>query len=364
MRTQTTSEPWLQHVPAGIAVLDHEGTIIDVNPTWNAFAERNGAAIPRHGLGLNYVQVCIASGHHEIARSLREVLGATRSEMTLDYVCDSPVARRWYRMHAAPRQPEGALVFHWDITPQIDFEARLEDLARHEAVGRVAMGAAHGIEEVVQKIAHEVRCLLADATLTHREALERIEALTLEGRGLAQRFLTLSAQSEVAPQTFEVGAFLEERLPTLQQVAGKTVRVTKKAADRPYFIHMDPIQLEQVLLHLVTNARDAMPHGGEVCLRVEAEGAKASPMAVAIHVEDQGSGISPENLMRIFEPFFTTKTDGRATGLGLSSVHRILCAASGSISAESSQGKGSTFSVRLPLLQGGPTKGPSTARKA
>jgi CheY-like chemotaxis protein len=152
----------------------------------------------------------------------------------------------------------------------------------------------------------------------------------------------------------------------LRRVIGEDIRLTVDTGDRPVYLRADPTQLEQVIMNLVVNARDAMPKGGNLNIEIsrahfDAEYCKHAPDTrpgkyASIAVTDTGSGMSADVLTRIFEPFFTTKENGKGTGLGLATVYGIVKQSGGNVTVYSEVGHGTTFRVYLPLSEEAPAK--------
>ncbi|HET8715419.1 MAG TPA: ATP-binding protein, partial [Holophagaceae bacterium] len=211
-------------------------------------------------------------------------------------------------------------------------------------------------------LAHDFRNLLtvilgsSELLLLKREAgqdlepadLEAIRGAALRGRQLAQQLMSLGRQSDQAqPVDFDLSAQVKAFLPLLERMVPASVRILAEV-EAPLSVRADPRQVEQVLVNLVANARDALPKGGRIRIRTSRIETDAGPWA-RLQVEDDGSGMEPAVLERIFEPFFTTKAPGQGTGLGLASVKGIVEAWGGRLRTTSAPGEGSTFMVDLRL---------------
>jgi signal transduction histidine kinase len=233
-----------------------------------------------------------------------------------------------------------------------------------EALGRMAGGIAHDFQNVLMVLGAELDGLGNDlaggAALTtdRRDAIDLMRQALRQASGLTRRLLDFSRRREGAPQLLAVDAALARAEPLLRQAAGSTVVLALAMAPTPWPIRIDPVQFEQVLMNLVVNARDAMPHGGRLRLGVagvQGDDAQAAADGVGpgdwtlLQVVDDGVGMSKEVQERIFDPFFTTKPVGQGTGLGLSVTYGIVNAHSGRIDVSSTLGVGTTFRVTLPL---------------
>jgi signal transduction histidine kinase len=248
-----------------------------------------------------------------------------------------------------------------DVTAWRRLEARARHAEKMGIVGRLAAGVAHdfnNILAVVRSFAFLLRKGLP-AGDPRRESAEQIELATQRGEALTRQLLAVSRPQVLRPQLVAFDRAVDEIVPMLARLVGENVRIQTRLRPGRVGARIDPGQLEQILLNLVVNARDAMPAGGTVtvatCLeRVEdlvavSEGVDVGIYAV-LSVADTGSGIAPEVLPHVFEPFFTTKAGGRGTGLGLATVLDIARGAGGFARASSGPG-GATVEVLLPLIE-------------
>jgi PAS domain S-box-containing protein len=244
-------------------------------------------------------------------------------------------------------------------------EAQLRQAQKLEAVGQLAGGVAHDINNMISAMLGHlalVREQLPDDHPASRN-LQSMEKAALRSGDIMRQLLAFSRRQPIEPEVLDLNAFIPEVQKGLLPLIREDIRVGFRpgAGLRP--VRMDPTQVEQIVLNLVVNARDAMPQGGEVVLEtsnVELDMAfcethlMASPGPyVVVSVADTGCGMDPETLSRIFEPFFTTKGEGQGTGLGLSTVFGIVQQNHGFILVESTPGKGTRFQVHLPAFLGG-----------
>jgi two-component system, cell cycle sensor histidine kinase and response regulator CckA len=245
-------------------------------------------------------------------------------------------------------------------------EEQLRHAQKMDAVGRLAGGVAHDFNNMLSVILGHTEMALTrlDARDEHElfDSLDTIRQAALRSAGLTQQLLAFSRQQVVSPRHLDLRVLLRDFEKMLERVIGDDISLAIVEAAEPCLVRVDPVQMEQVILNLAINARDAMPGGG--ALRIETRLAHLSPEHVFAHpdaklgqhvelcVTDQGTGMDAETLRRIFEPFFTTKAEGRGTGLGLATVYGIVHQAGGSLVVDSALGKGSTFRVFLPLSVG------------
>jgi two-component system, cell cycle sensor histidine kinase and response regulator CckA len=173
---------------------------------------------------------------------------------------------------------------------------------------------------------------------------------------MTRQLLAFSRQQVLVAEVLDLDAAVADSQSLLQRLIGSSITMVVQLAPGPKWVQVDRAQLLQVLMNLAINARDAMPGGGELVVRTATRssapeiGGGSGPYAALI-VSDSGTGIAPEDLPHIFEPFFTTKETGEGTGLGLATVHGIVAQSRGHVWAESRPGKGTTFTVLLPLAQ-------------
>ncbi len=248
---------------------------------------------------------------------------------------------------------EGVL---FDHTERRALEAQLTHSQRMEALGRLAGGVAHDFNNLLTAISGYGELLLRRARGDERTRRAAGEILKAADRAadLTHHLLAFSRRQAVEPKVVDLNECIRDLVGMLERVLGEDVRLHLDLAPEPLRVKADPGQMEQVVLNLVVNARDAMPSGGDLWVRAakgrdEALGEGPGPCAV-IEVTDTGTGIPPDVLEHIFEPFFTTKGEDRGTGLGLSTVYGIVKQAGGLVRVETEPGRGTTFRVLWPTL--------------
>jgi PAS domain S-box-containing protein len=269
-----------------------------------------------------------------------------------------------------PRGETGFEVIVEDITRQRD----LEDLTRHqqkmEAVGRLAGGVAHEFNNLltVLGVSSEILASSLDEDDPLRSETDDIQAALEHAAALTRKLLAFSRREVAQPRVFDLDKVLSGLEGMLRRVLGDQVELELRLMDEVCSVTMDVGHLEQVILNLMLNARDAMPTGGRIVLGTEcraafppmpgSDGDDAPGWYAVVTVSDNGSGMAPGVQAHIFEPFFTTKPVGEGTGLGLSTVHGIVAENGGWIDVETEQGAGSRFRVWLPLTQEDPSPPP------
>ncbi len=273
---------------------------------------------------------------------------------------------RWVSGHAVPQPgPEpGSVLWNGifiDITDRRTLEDDLRQAQRIESVGRLAGGIAHDFNNLLTVILGQAELLLLDAPVgsAQAEGIQQLRAAAESGSALTRQLLGFARKQVVAPRVVDVNALVERVKPLVGRLIGETIALKLVLMEAPPRVRVDPAQLDQVLVNLVVNARDAMPHGGhlEISTRMidpiayhrSEHGPHVSGALVEIAVRDSGSGMSEEIRERAFEPFFTTKEHGKGTGLGLATSYGIVSQAGGTMLLESVPGQGSVVRVLLPV---------------
>lgn len=242
-----------------------------------------------------------------------------------------------------------------------EFEERLQQAQRMEMVGALAGGVAHEINNMMQVVLGFSDILLGTPDLSAKSLDDVREIVRAADRAatVTRQLLAFSRHAVHQPRVVSLGAILRDAEPMVRRMVGEVVRVEVMSEPAPHVL-ADPDQLQQVILNLTLNAREAMPSGGSLVLSTDAVVLPDAQAAVAglnipaghygtLRVQDTGSGMAAEVLARCFEPFFTTKPVGQGTGLGLAAILGILTQNHGYITVESAPGQGSTFTLYLPL---------------
>lgn len=249
-----------------------------------------------------------------------------------------------------------------DVTDRNELERQLRHAQKLEAVGQLAGGLAHEFNNLLVVIRGSAEQLTADlrGTDVSQQPLLQIEQCVDRAAGLTRQVLAFSRRQAVRATVLDLDRILGDLQPMLRQLLPPGIDVVMSPRAGGWLVKADQGQVEQVIVNLVANARDAMPAGGclsigtRPCLAGGDEPGTTAGEFVALEVTDEGTGIAPDLQARIFEPFFTTKPPGQGSGLGLSMVHGILSRAGGRIQVRSTPGQGSTFTALWPRTLEGP----------
>ncbi|GEM_PF-154317 len=250
-----------------------------------------------------------------------------------------------------------------DITERKLMEEQFRQAQKMEAVGRLAGGVAHDFNNLLMIVRGYTELLLDSGELSpglQRNA-EQIAKAAERASGLTHQLLAFSRKQVLAPQVLDLNTVVAGVDKMLHRLIGEDIELVTRPCAGLWHVKADPGQLEQVLLNLAINARDAMPRGGRLTLEtrnveldarfVRHHSGSRPGQHVLLTVSDNGAGMPPDVRSRIFEPFFTTKEVGRGTGLGLATVYGIVKQSNGYITVESEPGQGTTFHIYLPRAE-------------
>jgi PAS domain S-box-containing protein len=270
---------------------------------------------------------------------------------------------RAFPVPAEPGEPRRVAGILTDITEHRRLEEQLRQAQKMESLGRLAGGMAHDFNNLMTAVLGHVSFAADTLAAGHeaREELEAIEQAALRASELTRQLLAFARLQHVAPRVVDVNELVASLDGMLRRVIGEDVVLATQLSAEPACACIDPSQLEQVLVNLAVNARDAMPHGGRLsletaCVSVSADAhlpLGAGPY-VRVAVSDTGHGIAEEVLQHLFEPFFTTKQQGKGTGLGLATCYGIVQQCGGHIAVESAPAAGARFDVYLPRVDAAP----------
>jgi two-component system cell cycle sensor histidine kinase/response regulator CckA len=247
-------------------------------------------------------------------------------------------------------------------------EEQLRQAHKMEAIGLLAGGVAHDFNNLLTVIVGYAGALLNDDALAAsvKDDLSQISRAAEQAATLTRQLLAFSRRQVLKPEVLDLNASISELEKMLRRLIGEDIELRVRLASRPALVKADPGQIEQVILNLVLNARDAIESGGRIAIEsahveMSEPGRNTSRSSVMLSVSDTGQGMDEATRARIFEPFFTTKERGRGTGLGLATVYGIVEQSGGSITVASELGYGSTFKVYLPATSDRPSRQPPSS---
>jgi two-component system cell cycle sensor histidine kinase/response regulator CckA len=274
---------------------------------------------------------------------------------------------RWIRDRAFPvRDAAGRIVRIFgiaeDITKGKDLEQQFQQVQKMEAVGRLAAGIAHDFNNVLTVISLYTRITADEVDEASKKNLQVVIDATDHAAALTRQLLAFSRKQVLAPEPLDLNEALKRTESMVRRLIGPGIELVTVPGRDLGKIHADPHQVQQVIMNLVVNARDAMPSGGRLTLEAydvdvdagysEVHLQKKPGPYVVLSVTDSGVGMDEETRSRIFEPFFTTKGEGKGTGLGLSTVYGIVTQSGGDIFVYSEKGVGTSFKMYFPRYEG------------
>jgi PAS domain S-box-containing protein len=348
---------FMDHCPAAAFIKDEGGHFLYVNPVWLAqydpqptewLGKTDHDFWPKETADLFRAsdRACLERGpvHTEETGVTKD--GGEHTWLVMKF----PIARHGRRLVAG---------MAWDITHRKRLEAELRQAHKMDAVGRLAGGVAHDFNNLLTVINGysdiALGSLAADDPV--RALIDEIRKAGERAAGLTRQLLAFSRKQMLQPKVLDLGALVAELATMLRRVIGEDIVLATDAGPSPTWVQADPGQLEQVVVNMAVNARDAMPQGGKLTIAtsyagLDLPGTSESGIRLAGHVllsvADTGIGMDDATRARIFEPFFTTKGIGKGTGLGLATVYGIVLQSGGHIAVESEPNHGTTFRVYLP----------------
>ncbi|HEX4929095.1 MAG TPA: ATP-binding protein [Gaiellaceae bacterium] len=299
------------------------------------------------GTSIHPDDLAAATEHEERAMES----GSLHSEYRMRHKDGSDV---WIRDEAVLLEEDGEPQWHgilMNVTDERTLEERLRQSQKVEAVGQLAGGIAHDFNNLLVAITGYGELALEragdDADLRH--SLEQIAFAAAKARDLTQRLLSFSRKEARISGIVDLNDVVASAHPMLRRLIGANVELVTLPAEQACFVAVDPTELDQAVLNLAVNARDAMPAGGRLTITT-GHTTRADSTYMFLRVADTGSGIDPEIVPRLFEPFFTTKEEGVGTGLGLAMVRDFVGRCGGMIEVETDPADGTAFTLLLPAV--------------
>ena len=350
--------------PGCVKLIDREGALLEMNSAGLQMIEADSI---EDVAGMCVYDVIAVEDRQAFVDLNTRIFEGERGSLAFDLVGLKGGHRR-IETHAVPfRDANGDVIAHLAISLDITERERLEEQLRRsqklEAIGRLAGGVAHDFNNALTVIANCANFIsdgLPDNDRLREDAAEIIQA-TDRAASLVRQLLAFSRKEVVRPRVLELNEVVADIERVLRRTIGDAIEIKVRPMRDPAYVLVDPGQVEQVLLNLGLNARDAMPDGGVLTVtsslvELDREAIAFLPDVEAgtygcLTVNDTGLGMDDEVKAHVFEPFFTTKGLGLGTGLGLASVYGIVKQAGGHVTVESETGVGSTFYVYLPITE-------------
>ncbi len=341
-----------------ICLMDFEGKAVFTSPCTRTMLGYDPAAVLGRS-GFNFIhREDVAASRHAFERALAGE-SATFAHRVRHVDGSWRWLEGWGQVVHFHGQPHVLAVSH-DVTERRRLEEKLRSAQKMEAIGQLAGGIAHDFNNLLTIIIGY--CALLRSALSGRPSLlkevEEISAAVEKATILTRQLLAFGRRQMLQPKVLNMNDVLTDMLSMLRRLLSEDIELTIRTDPDLEMIHCDRGQIEQVIMNLAINARDAMPDGGKLILAVSNARLDDYPLSqagqpepcVLLSVTDTGSGMDAETQAHMFEPFFTTKELGKGTGLGLATVYGIVGQAGGQITVESEVGKGSTFRVYLPRV--------------
>ena len=351
----------VQHMPVLLDAVDGDGRII----FWNEECERVTGYSAEEVIGDPDILVKLYPDAAYRERMLRERAerGNTYRDWEWTLTCKDGSTRTIAWSNVSDQFPIAGWP-RWGIGVDVTERKRLEQQVLHsqkmEAIGRLAGGVAHDFNNLLTVIAGHTEAVLTGLSRTHphRAALEQVRLAGDRAASLTRQLLLFTRRQVVEARPMDVNQVVRGLDRMLRRLLGESIELSIAPASEPCPVKMDPGQIEQILMNLAVNSRDAMPGRGRLTIETAqidvsareaaGRGSLQPGPAVILRVTDTGIGMAPDTLAHIFEPFFTTKSPGQGSGLGLATVFAIVEQNRGHVDVSSATGLGTTFTIYLP----------------
>jgi PAS domain S-box-containing protein len=327
--------------PVGISV-GRDGILSRTNPALQSMLGYTGEELSRmHHLEITHPDDQELSVQAELDAGGRDAFSIDKRLVGRD----GRVVNAYVHVTLDPEEGQGIALIE-DATRRVQLEEQLRQSQKMEAIGQLAGGVAHDFNNLMTAVLGYSDLVLKRLSPgdVNREKVEAIRDSAMRAADLTRQLLAFGRRQMLQATDVDLRDVVDRMDSLLRRLIGDHVELVAEFGAEPVVVRADPTQLEQVVMNLVVNARDAMPDGGRVTIT-----AGRDDGAALLSVADTGCGMDEATLERAFEPFFTTKPLGAGTGLGLSTVHGIVGQSGGAIDVRSAPGRGTTFTIRLPL---------------
>jgi PAS domain S-box-containing protein len=349
----------LDNSPACFAVKSRDGKFLTVNRSFEKVFEATESRV-RGTTGQGQVPTALVG----LTEADQRVLSSGQPELLQEVWRDGDEARTVQIARfplVGPEGPWAVCLLATDETERLRVEERLRQAQKMEAVGQLAGGIAHDFNNLLCVISGSSELLALDLGPRHagQPRLAQIRRASDRAADLVRKLLAFSRKQVLRPQLVDLGVLVDELVPMIQSAVGESIKVVLDRGREPAWVNVDGGQMEQVLLNLALNSRDAMPTGGTLTIEIAKHTGR-----VLLSVRDTGCGIAADVMPRVFEPFFTTKEQGKGTGLGLASVYGIVAQSGGQIAVDSAPAQGASFRIDLPAAASAAPRGAGRADTA
>ncbi len=374
IRSKERYRSLIENAPLGIISADFNGNILSINP---ALLQILGSPSREAASQINMLTFpnLVESG---VSADIRKCL-----DTGLSFVSEHGYRSKWGKesclryhiraQHDSVGNISGVLAMVEDISDAVAAEeerkkltAQLQQAQKMEAIGRLAGGIAHDFNNLLTGITGNVSLAMLDLATEDpmQEALDEIQEAASNAAGLTRQLLAFSRKQIMEMKSVNLNDLVQNLFRMMQRLIGEHIEIRMELVDDIPSIKADPVQIEQIIINLAVNARDAMPEGGKLLFKTEVETIVDSSESedernqltpgcyVVFSVTDTGCGIDLNLQPHIFEPFFTTKEKGEGTGLGLSTVYGIVKQHNGAVRLKSDLGEGSSFRIYIPATEG------------
>ena len=349
--------------PDMIGAFDYEGRFLRVNPAWTQVLGYPSDEL----VGRRFIELVHPD---DVESTLAELGDITTGKIVFGFTNRYRTTSgefRYIEWHSKADAASGVIyAVARDTTERRSLELQLNQAQKMEAVGRLAGGVAHDFNNLLTAILG-----FAEMTLEQlepgdprRDDVQQIMNAGNSAASLTRQLLAFSRKQIMEPQLIDMSAVVASTQELLRRLIGEDITLVTEVGTDACLVNADKGQIEQVIMNLAVNARDAMPDGGTLTISttvvdhdeafVEANPGAAAGPHIRLAIADTGTGMPPHVLAHVFEPFFTTKAQGKGTGLGLATVYGIIKQSGGHIAVESTVGSGTTFLISLPLVTGQP----------
>ena len=350
---------------AFVTLLEYDGRIVEINRTALDTSGKNREEAIGQRLTDTMKWVQPRETHRRIEEAIEGARAGevVRNELTTTDTNGEPVqlAALFSPLRNSSGSVTQVIVFGVDVTDRKILEEQMRQSQKMDAVGQLSAGVAHDFNNLLTVIQGNLALVAIEPALSMetQEWIQEIKTAADRAANLTRQLLTFSRQQSVQMRDCDLNTVLREVTTMLRRMLGETVEVVLELSAEPQLVTVDVGMIEQVMMNLAVNARDAMRNGGSLVVSTrtvpanEALAVSERPgegeSCVLLQVSDNGAGISEDMLPKIFDPFFTSKDTGKGTGLGLATVYGIVHQHGGSIQVDSTLGEGTSFSIYLPL---------------